>query len=106
MPTAKEITSEREAELKLRWKNERVNFFTSDRHRMGGFREADENLDEMGMHQYLQEYMCDFVEPADMVFSYDDIESMFNSPTISTMEFHDISKGEVDDRFDILEMLK
>lgn len=56
----------------------RVNFSFSPRHY--DFEEQAENLHEMGMQQYLQEYCCDFVETEHAAFAYADIDMMFSSP--------------------------
>lgn len=45
--------------------------FYSPRHGIIG--EQQENLEEMGVLMYRQEYLCEYVEPQDQVFSYDDI---------------------------------
>jgi hypothetical protein len=41
--------------------------------------EQQMNLEEMGPLMYRQEYGCEFVEPEDQVFSYEDIEAAFNA---------------------------
>jgi hypothetical protein len=42
--------------------------------------EQQMNLEEMGPLMYRQEYCCEFVEPEDQVFAYEDIEAAFNAP--------------------------
>lgn len=54
-----------------------IKFYISDRHY--SYEEQVENLYEMGKLQYQQEYMCEFVDPVDNVFSYEDIEALRNS---------------------------
>lgn len=39
--------------------------------------EQQENLEEMGALMYRQEYLCEYVEPEDQVFSYEEIETAF-----------------------------
>lgn len=55
-----------------------IKFRYSPRHE--DFEEQSENLREMGMQQYLQEYCCDFVETEHAAFSYTDIDRMFSAP--------------------------
>lgn len=56
--------------------------------------EQGANLIEMGMQMYLQEYCCEFVEPADAVFSYDDIANAFaKAGDIKPLDF-DIGEAE------------
>jgi hypothetical protein len=56
---------------------EGVRGYYSPRHR--GQEEAQMNLEEMGPLMYRQEYCCEFVEPEDQVFSYDEIEALFGA---------------------------
>jgi hypothetical protein len=41
--------------------------------------EQQMNLEEMGPLMYRQEYLCEFVEPDDQVFGYDEIERAFTA---------------------------
>jgi hypothetical protein len=43
--------------------------------------EQEFNLSEMGTMMYKQEYGCEFVEPEDQVFGYDEIERLISSTT-------------------------
>jgi hypothetical protein len=52
-----------------------VRAFYSLRHR--DLEEQQMNLEEMGPLMYRQEYCCEFVEPEDQVFNYEDVEKMF-----------------------------
>jgi hypothetical protein len=52
-----------------------VRAYYSPRHRNPD--EQQMNLEEMGPLMYRQEYGCEFVEPEDQVFSYEEIERMF-----------------------------
>ncbi len=69
-------------EEKERRKKLGINFYYSPRHR--DYEEQSENLREMGIQQYLQEYCCDFVETEHAAFSYQDIDTMFSSPVEDT----------------------
>ena len=55
-----------------------IKFFYSSRHR--NHDEQSENLREMGIQQYLQEYCCEFVETEHAAFAYTDIDAMFSGP--------------------------
>jgi hypothetical protein len=53
-----------------------IRAYYSPRHRNRD--EQQMNLEEMGPLMYRQEYCCEFVEPEDQVFGYEDIEAAFN----------------------------
>jgi hypothetical protein len=77
-----------------------VKFFISPRHY--SYNEQQENFYEMGMQQYLQEYLCDFVEPMDNVFTYDDLDRLSNS-TGDSFDMPSFEVGDIDSSFDMLE---
>jgi hypothetical protein len=52
-----------------------IRAYYSPRHR--SLDEQQSNLEEMGPLMYRQEYCCEFVEPEDQVFGYDEIEAAF-----------------------------
>lgn len=56
---------------------EGVKRFASPRH--GNLDEMEEHLGEMGELMFRQEYLVEFVEPEDQVFSYDEIEDIFRA---------------------------
>jgi len=79
-----------------------LKFFISNRHH--SFSEQYENFMEMGVQQYKQEYLCDFVEPMDNVFSYDDIESLAGSECDTlNLNMKDIDPFDNREYYDILE---
>jgi len=88
------------AELTQEMRKRGIKFFISDRHH--SFDEQMENFLEMGMQQYRQEYLCEFVEPVDNVFSYDDIERLATSIG-GNFNLPGIDIGAVDNTFDVLE---
>ena len=47
--------------------------------------EQQENLEEMGVLMYRQEYLCEYVEPDDQVFGFDEIEALF-TPGVHKLE--------------------
>jgi len=47
--------------------------------------EQQENLEEMGVLMYRQEYLCEYVEPEDQVFGFDEIERLF-APGIKKLD--------------------
>lgn len=53
-----------------------ITAYYSYRHRI--FSEQMGNLDEMGRDMFKQEYCCEFVEPNEQVFSYDEIDAIFS----------------------------
>lgn len=54
--------------------------------------EQEENLQEMGRLLYRQEYLCEFVEAQDSVFSADDIGKVFGDEVVG--ERYDESEGD------------
>jgi len=64
-----------ESEFKAIMAKRGVTAFYSPRHYI--FDEQLGNLDEMGRDMYKQEYCCEFVEPNEQVFSYDEINAIF-----------------------------
>jgi len=66
--------------------------YDSPRHRDKA--EQEFNLDEMGPLMYRQEYGPEFVEPEDQVFSYDDIERMFNDRRVEPLVLDEIRQCE------------
>lgn len=67
--------AEPEAKFKKRWGEHGIMAYYSPRHAIE--QEQQENLEEMGALMYRQEYLCEYVEPEDQVFSYDEIERAF-----------------------------
>jgi hypothetical protein len=63
--------------FRIRKEAEGVKGFYSPRHQ--DLDEAQMNLEEMGPLMYRQEYCCEFVEPEDQVFSYDEIDALFRA---------------------------
>jgi len=63
--------------------------FYSPRH--ANLEEQQENLEEMGPTMYRQEYCVEFVEPDDQVFSYDDVQKMFDND-VKAMDFGLVQK--------------
>jgi hypothetical protein len=55
--------------------------------------EQQENLTEMGTLMYHQEYCCEYVEPSDQVFNYDDIQAAVNAGD-GLMPFMPMAIGE------------
>lgn len=53
-----------------------VQAYYSPRHHI--LEEQMGNLEEMGRDMYKQEYCCEFVEPNEQVFSYDEIDAIFS----------------------------
>ena len=64
-----------EAEFKAIMASRGITAFYSPRHYI--YDEQLGNLDEMGRDMYKQEYCCEFVEPNEQVFSYDEIAAIF-----------------------------
>lgn len=54
-----------------------IRAYYSPRHK--NLEEQQSNLEEMGPLMYRQEYCCEFVEPEDQVFNYDDIAAAFEN---------------------------
>jgi hypothetical protein len=66
--------------------------FYSPRHRNRN--EQQMNLEEMGPMMYHQEYGCEFVEPEDQVFSYEDVETAFSqAPKSAPFELSSIPEA-------------
>lgn len=63
--------------FKLEQATQGVQGYYSPRHAIA--EEQQENLEEMGVLMYRQEYLCEYVEPEDQVFSFDEIERVFSS---------------------------
>lgn len=70
------IPAEPEKQFAARCKREGIIGYYSPRHAIET--EQQENLEEMGVLMYRQEYLCEYVEPEDQVFGYDEIERAFN----------------------------
>jgi hypothetical protein len=51
------------------------------------------NLEEMGPLMYRQEYCCEFAEPEDQVFSYDEIEAVFGKGA-SPLDMESVPEAE------------
>jgi hypothetical protein len=66
-----------EDDLKILMQIQGVDACYSPRHCI--FDEQLGNLEEMGRDMYKQEYCCEFVEPNEQVFSYDEIAAIFSS---------------------------
>lgn len=64
-----------EEQFAARCKREGIKGYYSPRHAIED--EQQDNLEEMGILMYRQEYLCEYVEPEDQVFSYDEIERAF-----------------------------
>lgn len=95
----RKITEEEANDIRIYYEKKGIRFFISPRHH--SFDEQSENFYEMGMQQYKQEYLCEFVEPSDAVFSYEDIERLANS--IGDADgIPDFAVGDIDNSFDIL----
>jgi hypothetical protein len=56
--------------------------------------EQEFNLNEMGPRMYRQEYRCEFVEPEDQVFSYEEIERMTGGAEVESVRFDAIGEAE------------
>jgi hypothetical protein len=69
------VPAQPEKYFKAEMAKQGVHGYYSPRHR--NEEEQLENLEEMGERLYRQEYCCEFVEPEDQVFSYDQIERAF-----------------------------
>lgn len=69
------VPAEPEERFKARMAKDGIRGFYSPRHAIES--EQQENLEEMGTLMYRQEYLCEYVEPEDQVFSYDEIERAF-----------------------------
>jgi hypothetical protein len=80
-----------EEEYRAKMAESGVRAYYSPRHY--DLREQEENLREMGPMQYKQEYCCEFVEPEENVFSYDDIErALKGMPDISPLGIPEIGE--------------
>lgn len=91
------LTEDEVIAMKAKESKKGMKFFISNRHYI--LEEQQENFFEMGLQKYKQEYLCEFVEPNDSVFSYDDIEGLGNSTidasldlSMKTLEAFDNSK--------------
>lgn len=69
------FAAEPEMVFRKHWAKQGVIAYYSPRHAIKS--EQQENLEEMGALMYRQEYLCEYVEPEDQVFSYDEVERMF-----------------------------
>jgi hypothetical protein len=49
--------------------------------------EQQMNLEEMGPLMYRQEYCCEFVEPDEQVFGYDEVSNVFRSEEVDRLDF-------------------
>jgi hypothetical protein len=56
--------------------------------------EQEFNLTEMGMRMYRQEYRCEFIEPEDQVFSYEEIERMTRGACAAPLNFDEVGAAE------------
>lgn len=68
------MTEKKYQNLKMK---EEIRSYYSPRHK--NLEEQQNNLEEMGPLMYRQEYCCEFVEPEDQVFNYDDIAAAFEN---------------------------
>jgi hypothetical protein len=60
--------------------------YYSPRHHV--FSEQQENLIEMGADMYRQEYLCEFVEPDEQTFTYDEVDAIMHpGEAIECMDF-------------------
>lgn len=69
------VEAEPEEKFQKRMLAKGIHAFYSPRHRDVEF--MLEELDEHGERWFRQEYLCEYVEPEDLVFDYDDVERMF-----------------------------
>jgi hypothetical protein len=68
------LSEDETTNMKAKQLEKGMKFYISNRHYL--LEEQQENFMEMGLQQYKQEYLCEFVEPMDSVFSYEDIEEL------------------------------
>jgi hypothetical protein len=85
-----------EAEYREERGREGIRAYYSPRHR--SFEEQQSNLEEMGPMMYRQEYGCEFVEPEDQVFGYDEIEAAFGG-TMAGFDMDSIPEVEIREVF-------
>jgi hypothetical protein len=84
---------EAEEEYRRRRAREGIRAWYSSRHL--DREEQQFNLGEMGPLMYRQEYRCEFVEPVDQVFSYEDIERLTASGAeVDAVDFDAIGEAE------------
>ena len=72
------IPAEPEKQFRKRMAEKGIHGFYSPRHRDKDF--MLEELEEHGERWFRQEYLCEYVEPEDVVFDYDQIDRMFGNP--------------------------
>lgn len=85
------------ARLKEYYRLRGIKFYISPRHY--SYEEQSENFYEMGIQQYKQEYLCEFIEPVDNVFAYEDIERLLNTQG-DKFDLPGLSDADYDDAFD------
>ena len=66
-----------------------IHGFYSPRH--ADYQEQNENLQEMGVREYRQEYCCEFVETNAAVFSYQDLHRLFDNKVKPMVQHEGIS---------------
>lgn len=69
------VPAEPEERFRARMAKDGILGYYSPRHAIES--EQQENLEEMGALMYRQEYLCEYVEPEDQVFSYEEIDRIF-----------------------------
>jgi phage terminase large subunit GpA-like protein len=72
------IPAEGEAQFRRRMAANGIHGFYSPRHRDKEF--MLEELEEHGERWFRQEYLCEYVEPEDLVFDYDQVDRIFDHP--------------------------
>jgi hypothetical protein len=82
---------ENEAEYRKKRAERGISAWYSPRHQ--DMAEQEFNLVEMGPLMYRQEYRCEFVEPEDQVFSYEEIERLTSSE-VNSIAFDGIGEAE------------
>ena len=87
------VPAEPEKQFQKRMLARGIHAFYSPRHTDRDF--MVEELEEHGETWFRQEYLCEFVEPEDQVFSYDQIDKIFTGREVKPVEFGLVKERDV-----------